>query len=65
VCSSDLHFLGRQSVSIGTELRNHGSDSRSGLVLAELEETRVRLPWRRLFEVDLDLEFGVQMVAEQ
>jgi len=31
-------------------------------VLAELEETRVRLPWRRLFEVDLDFEFGVQLV---
>ncbi|MBU0610180.1 MAG: DUF4127 family protein [Armatimonadetes bacterium] len=53
------HFLGRQSVSIGS------GDTRSGLVLAELDETRVRLPWRRLFEVDLDLEFGVQMVAEQ
>jgi len=53
------HFLGRQSVSIGS------GDARSGLVLADLEETRVRLPWRRLFEVDIDLEFGVQMVAEQ
>jgi hypothetical protein len=53
------HFLGRQSVSIGE------GESRSGLVLADLEETRVRLPWRRLFEVDLDLDFGVQMVAEQ
>ncbi|MCE5237113.1 DUF4127 family protein [bacterium] len=53
------HFLGRQSVSIGS------GDTRSGLVLADLEETRVRLPWRRLFEVDIDLEFGVQMVAEQ
>lgn len=53
------HFLGRQSVSIGS------GDSRSGLVLADLEETRVRLPWRRLFEIDLDVEFGMQMVAEQ
>lgn len=53
------HFLGRESVSIGS------GDSLSGLVLADLEETRVRLPWRRLFEVDLDLEFGVQLVADQ
>jgi len=53
------HFLGKKSVSIGPE------GTRSSLVLAELEETRVRLPWRRLFEVDLDFEFGVQLVAEQ
>ena len=53
------HFLGRKSVSIGS------GDSLSGLVLADLEETRVRLPWRRLFEVDLDFEFGVQLVAER
>lgn len=53
------HFLGRQCVSIGSR------ESLSGLVLADLEETRVRLPWRRLFEVELDFEFGVQLVAEQ
>ena len=52
-------FVGRKSVSIGS------GDGRSGLVLADLEETRVRLPWRRLFEVDLDFEFGVQLVAEE
>lgn len=52
-------FLGQQSVSIGS------SDSRSWLALADLEETRVRLPWRRLFEVDLDFEFGVQLVGGQ
>jgi len=51
-------FLGRQSVIIGS------GKGRNALVLAELEETRVRLPWRRLFEVDLDFEFGVQLVAE-
>ena len=34
-------------------------------MLAELEETRVRLPWRRLLEVDLDFEFGVQLVASE
>jgi hypothetical protein len=49
-------FLGQQSVSIGS------SGAQNWLVLAELEETRVRLPWRRLFEVDLDFEFGVQLV---
>lgn len=52
-------FVGRKSVSIGS------GEGLSGLVLADLEETRVRLPWRRLFEVDLDFEFGVQLVAEQ
>jgi len=50
-------FLGQPSVSVGS------SDARSWLMLAELEETRVRLPWRRLLEVDLDFEFGVQLVA--
>ncbi|NPV48789.1 MAG: DUF4127 family protein [Armatimonadetes bacterium] len=50
-------FLGRPSVSIGP------SNARSWLMLAELEETRVRLPWRRLLETDLDFEFGVQLVA--
>lgn len=53
------HFLGRQSVSIGSD------ENRSALVLADLEETRVRLPWRRLFEVDLDFDISVQLVAEQ
>lgn len=52
-------FVGRKSVSIGS------GDGLSGLALADLEETRVRLPWRRLFEVDLDFEFGVQLVAEE
>lgn len=50
-------FLGRPSVSIGP------SNARSWLMLAELEETRVRLPWHRLLEADLDFEFGVQLVA--
>jgi hypothetical protein len=52
-------FVGRQSVAIGS------GEGLSGLTLADLEETRVRLPWRRLFEVDLDFEFGVQLVADQ
>ena len=36
--------------------------SRSSLVLDALEETRVRLPWRRMFEVDLDFTFGMELV---
>lgn len=52
-------FLGRTSVTIGSDA------SASDLVLADLEETKVRLPWRRLFEVDLDFDFGIQMLAKQ
>ncbi|MGC9317429.1 MAG: DUF4127 family protein [Armatimonadota bacterium] len=50
------HFLAQEMVQIGVE------QSRSGLVLDALEETRVRLPWRRLFEVDLDFKFGLELV---
>jgi len=53
-------FLGRHCVLIGSDL---AGDEQSELVLADLEETRLSLPWRRLFEIDLDLEFGVQLVA--
>ncbi len=52
------HFLGRQAVAIGR------GDHRSGLMLCELEEARVQLPWRRLGEVDVDLDFDIQLVAE-
>lgn len=52
------HFLGRQAVAIGS------GDHRSGLMLCELEEARVQLPWRRLAEVDVDLDFDIQLVAE-
>jgi hypothetical protein len=52
------HFLGRQAVAIGR------GDHRSGLMLCELGEVRVRLPWRRLAEVDVDLDFDIQLVAE-
>lgn len=55
------HFVGRQSVSVGS----NSPGAAGGLVLADLEETRVRLPWRRLFEVDVDFDFGVQVVGEQ
>jgi hypothetical protein len=52
------HFLRRASVHVGIE------PNRSALVLAELEETRLRYPWRRLAEVELEVDFGVEMVAE-
>ena len=57
--ASDLwtdHFLAQEMVQIGID------QSRSSLVLDALEETRVRLPWRRLFEVELDFKFGVELV---
>jgi hypothetical protein len=50
------HFLAQEMVQIGFE------QSRSSLVLDALEETRVRLPWRRMFEVDLDFRFGLELV---
>jgi len=53
-------LLGRQCVSIGSDL---AGDEQTALVLADLEETRLSLPWRRLFEIDMELEFGVQLVA--
>ncbi len=52
------HFLGRQAVAIGNDAL------RSGLMLCELQEARVQLPWRRLAEVDVDLDFDIQLVAE-
>ncbi len=60
---SDLwidQFLGRRCVSLGSDT---SEEEPSVLVLAELEETRISLPWRRLFEVDVEVEFGVQLVA--
>lgn len=53
------HFLGRRCVRIGT------GDNSADLVLCELEDVQIRLPWGRLFEVDLGFRFGVQMVAER
>jgi len=52
------HFLARETVKLGVEA------TRSSLVLDALEETTVTLPWRRMFEVDLDFRFGLEMVAE-
>ena len=50
-------FMGRQAVAIGPP------DRRSGLALAELQDTQVRLPWHRLFEVELDFDLGLEMTA--
>lgn len=52
------HFLSRTSVKIGTE------PNRSAVVLAEMEETRLRFPWRRLAEIEVEVDFGVELVAE-
>lgn len=60
---SDLwidQFLGHSCVPLGSSVEGQGTC----IVLADLEETRVSLPWRRLFEVDVDLEFGVELAAE-
>ncbi len=52
------HFLGKECVGIGA------GSHKSSLMLCELEETRIRLPWQRLFEVEVEVEFGVQLAAE-
>lgn len=60
---SDLwidQFMDRRCVVVGSDL---AEDERSAVVLAELDETRLSLPWHRLVEVDVDLEFGVQLEA--
>jgi len=38
-------------------------EAATSLALAELEETRVTLPWGRLFEVDLQFKFGIELVT--
>jgi hypothetical protein len=50
-------FMGRRAGDIGPP------DRRSGLALAELQETQVRLPWRRLFEVELDFDLGLELTV--
>ncbi len=50
------HFLAQEMVQIGYE------QTRSSLVLDALEETRVSLPWHRMFEVGLDFKFGLELV---
>ena len=53
------HFWGKQCVQVGTD------ENPNNIVLADLEETRVRLPWRRLFEVDLEFDINLELVAEK
>jgi hypothetical protein len=50
-------FMGEGAGTIGPP------DQRSGLALAELQETRVRLPWRRLFEVELEFDLGLELTV--
>lgn len=51
-------FMDKSCVEIGPE------DDRSVLVLAEMEEMQVKLPWRRLFEVDLEFKLNMELVAK-
>ncbi len=58
--ASDLwveQFMGQRAGDIGPPGR------RSSLALAELQDTRVRLPWRRLFEVELEFDLGLELTA--
>ena len=50
-------FLGQPAAEIGPPERCYG------LVLAELQDTRVQLPWRRLFEVELELDLGLELAT--
>ena len=50
-------FMGGRAGDIGPP------EHRSGLTLAELQDTQVRLPWRRLFEVELDFDLGLELTA--
>ena len=51
------YFWGRSCVEVGTD------EERNDIVLAELEETRVELPWRRLFEVAVEFDINLELVA--
>ncbi len=53
------HYLGKESVRIGPR------ENATSLALAELEETRITLPWGRLFEVDLNFKFGIELVTRK
>ncbi len=53
------HFWGKRCVEVGS------GENRNSIVLAELEETRVRLPWRRLFEVSVAFNINVELVADK
>ena len=51
-------FMDKPCVEIGPQ------DNRSVLMLAEIEEMHLKLPWRRLFEVDLDFKLNMELVAK-
>ncbi len=51
-------FMDKCCVEIGPE------DDRNALLLAEIEEIQVKLPWRRLFEVALDFKLNMELVAQ-
>jgi len=53
------HFWGKSCVQVG------GDDDRNNIVLAELEETRVELPWRRLFEVAIEFDINLELAADK
>jgi len=53
------HFWGKKCVQVGAD------ESPNNIVLAELAETHVRLPWQRLFEVDLRFDINLELVAEK
>ncbi len=51
------HFWGKTCVQVGA------GEERNNIVLAELEETHVQLPWRRLFEVAIEFDINLELVA--
>jgi len=53
------HFWGKNCVQVG------GDEERNDIVLAELEETRVELPWQRLFEVAIEFDINLELVADK
>ena len=53
------HFWGKTCVQVGRD------EERNNIVLAEIEETRVKLPWRRLFEVAVEFDINLELVADK
>jgi len=53
------HFWGKSCVQVGD------NEERNDIVLAELEETHVELPWRRLFEVAIEFDINLELVADK
>lgn len=51
-------FMDKPCAELGPEA------DRGVLRLAEMEEMHVKLPWRRLFEVDLDFKLNMELVAK-